>query len=295
MKYVLAISGGVDSVVLLNKIARDQAFRAEHFADALWPNDFLVAHFDHGIRNDSKDDAEFVSSLAKSYGVQFRLGAAQLGASSNEATAREKRYEFLNNISLQNQNAKIVTAHHQDDLLETIVMNLIRGTGWRGLAPMYSETARPMINMNKAEIISYAIDHNLEWHEDSTNDSPRYFRNRIRDRLTTANSTMKVEMLKLYTAQYEIKKQVDQELAGIISYHANKYSQKTVIDRYFLIMIPDSVAIELLHALTEGKLLKSQLKTVLLFAKTAKSGKKLMFLHVKISAALYQIEIENKI
>ena len=65
MRYVLAISGGIDSVVLLDKTATDLDFRRNSFNDAIWPTDFTVAHFDHGIRPDSVQDAEFVAKLAK--------------------------------------------------------------------------------------------------------------------------------------------------------------------------------------------------------------------------------------
>ena len=95
MKYVLAISGGVDSVVLLNKIARDQAFRAEHFADALWPNDFLVAHFDHGIRSDSVKDRQFVEKLARRKHLPFVYDRAELGAGASEAAAIERPGSFM--------------------------------------------------------------------------------------------------------------------------------------------------------------------------------------------------------
>ena len=87
-KFVLAVSGGVDSVVLLDVMAKSQANRPK--------TDFVVAHFDHGIRQDSSLDAELVRRLADKYNFLFELGRANLGPATSEAEARDRRYEFLN-------------------------------------------------------------------------------------------------------------------------------------------------------------------------------------------------------
>src|SRR6478609_8911137 len=106
MKYVLAVSGGVDSVVLLDMLAKSEE------------DELIVAHFEHGIRGQSsQDDARFVEALAAKYDVSCEVGYGALGADASEETARTKRYEFLKKIATKHE-ARLVTAHHQDDVIE---------------------------------------------------------------------------------------------------------------------------------------------------------------------------------
>ena len=285
MRYVLAVSGGVDSVVLLDKVATDLTFRKKFFADANWPEDFMVAHFDHGIRHDSAEDADFVADLAEEFYVKFVTERANLGKTASEATARTARYEFLRRTARE-FDAQIVTAHHQDDLIETIAINLIRGTGWRGLAPMNSDVVRPLMDTNKAEIISYAIDRNLNWREDPTNYSSRYLRNRVRDTLDKIPQPLKLKMIDLYNAQSKFRTDIDQEIDYAVQKNIIIHSDCVKISRYYLIMLPNIVAIEIINRLTDGLLTRPQLNQVLLFAKTARSGSKHEFNNVKIHKKL---------
>lgn len=172
-KYVVAVSGGVDSVVLLNMLA------AQADQEDL---SLVVAHFDHGIRPDSAEDSKFVERLARSFGLQFVSGAGELGEGASEAKAREARYAFLRSVQQAVKADAIVTAHHQDDVLETIIINLLRGTKSRGLSSLRStdQLRRPLLGVSKAEIRAYAKSHNLQWHEDSTNEDETYLRNYIR-------------------------------------------------------------------------------------------------------------------
>ncbi|MDR0957396.1 MAG: tRNA lysidine(34) synthetase TilS [Candidatus Nomurabacteria bacterium] len=258
-KYILAVSGGVDSVVMLDKVAR-----GELLTEAIFPDDFIVAHFDHGIRGEeSHKDAEFVRDLAAEYGVEFVLGEGNLAKSCNEELAREKRYEFLSNIVPP---AKIVTAHHQDDLLETVVINLIRGTGWRGLAPMSGNVLRPLLNMTKSEIVSYAIEHDLNWIEDATNFSPNYFRNRVRDFLVKITPRQKTQLLELCQKQRVLRAEIEAEIK-------KKTPQNPELSRYFFTMLLENVAIEILREVTEHDLTTPQLDQLLLFIKTARQNK----------------------
>ncbi|MCL2037404.1 tRNA lysidine(34) synthetase TilS [Candidatus Saccharibacteria bacterium] len=307
MKYVLAISGGVDSCVLLNMIATSfQEFCDNNFPDAIWPDDFIVAHFEHGVRGlESKKDVEFVRNLAEKYNVKFALGEGNLSPNCSEELAREKRYEFLRKVanchseivegSIQNlrrsfdyaqDDTLIVTAHHQDDLLETIVINLIRGTGWRGLAPMSDpQILRPLLKLTKFEIINYALENNLNWVEDATNFSPNYLRNRVRDFLANWPKAERQKLLDLYEKQRTLRTEIEKEIA--------EYDKKK-LSRYFLTMIDESSALEILREATKGKLTYPQLRQTLIFAKTALPHKKNNFKDVKIHAELREIIIETK-
>ena len=167
----MAISGGVDSVCLLHMYKDDP--------------EVFVAHFNHGTRPSSNDDEEFIKSLAEKYGKKFMVGRAELGANVSEEKARTARYDFLRKTAKEN-NAEIFTAHHLDDLIESISINLLRGTGWRGLVPLDADDIkRPLIekNFSKKDLLKYAAENDLSFREDPTNHEDNYLRNRLREKL----------------------------------------------------------------------------------------------------------------
>jgi len=248
--YVVAVSGGVDSIVLLDMLRR------------LPGHELIVAHFDHGIRSDSARDAEFVKSVAARYKLPFETHREELGANASEELARTKRYEFLRNIA-KKYNAKIVTAHHTDDTAETVAINLYRGTGWRGLAVLDSDIIRPLLGKTKQELKDYAHSQGLVWREDSTNSSEAYLRNRLRKVVATLTDDEKREILGLRHHQVETKRLIDREVARLVG-AGPEYS------RYFFTHIPKKVALECLRHVTKAKLTRPQMERVLLAIKTAK-------------------------
>src|SRR6476469_10942255 len=158
-KYVVAVSGGVDSVVLLDLLR-------------LYPGvKVTVAHFDHGIREDSHLDRAYVAELAKRYRLPFVYDKGQLGPDASEAEARRARYDFLSKVQQKTGSDALVTAHHENDVLETAIINLLRGTGRKGLSSLTNGEGiiRPLLDVPKSEIIDYAKRHGLQWREDSTN------------------------------------------------------------------------------------------------------------------------------
>lgn len=171
VSYVVAVSGGVDSVVLLD-ILRQR----------LPAGRLTVAHFDHGIRQDSAADRHFVGELAKHHGLSFVYDEGRLGPQASEADARVARYAFLRQVASRAGARYIVTAHHEDDVLETAIINLLRGTGRKGLSALRShdDLYRPLLATPKAHIRAYAARHQLAWREDSTNSDPSYLRNYVR-------------------------------------------------------------------------------------------------------------------
>ena len=175
-KYVVAVSGGVDSMVLLHLLAQMQ--RGQKYS-------FVVAHFDHGIRPDSAEDRKLVQRTAESYGLPFVYDQVSLGPTASEAVARDARYTFLHTVRTSAEADAIMTAHHQDDLLETVIINLFRGTKSRGLSSLRSTKTlfRPLLSFTKQQIRDYAQQHKLEWREDSTNDDETYLRNYIRKQI----------------------------------------------------------------------------------------------------------------
>lgn len=226
--------------------------------------EMVVAHFDHGIREDSADDERFVEGLAKKYNLPFRSKREELGEDASEERARKARYQFLSDLANEYE-AKIVTAHHGDDAIETVAINHSRGTGWRGLAVMDSEVVRPLLSMSKESIRQYAHEQNLEWHEDSTNQSDKYLRNRLRRKLTKLPETDKEKVLSLRKSQISLKKEIDTLTKQLIS-EGPEHSRSLFVE------MPRKVSIELLRAMTKGQLTGPQMGRALLAIKTFRSG-----------------------
>jgi tRNA(Ile)-lysidine synthase len=252
-KYIVAVSGGVDSVVLLDILV--------HQPD----NELIVAHFDHGIRKESHKDAEFTADLAKKYGLPFVLKREELGPDAGEEKARDQRYAFLRSVA-EKHGAKLATAHHADDVIESIVINLSRGTGWRGLAVLDSDVIRPLTDMNKAQTIDYAKKHSLEWVEDSTNKTEVYLRNRIRRKVVELDEDTKRQLLALWETQKSLKEEIEKESDKLIG-SGPKYS------RYFFSNLDDRIGSELLRHITQWRLTRPQRVKALHAIKTFLPGK----------------------
>jgi len=227
-------------------------------------HELIVAHFDHGIRDDSVEDAQFVTSLASKYGLTYAVKREELGKNASEALARDRRYAFLRKLAFEHS-ARIVTAHHLDDLVETVAINLKRGTGWRGLAAMDSDVLRPLIDTPKQQLIQYAQANGLVWHEDSTNASDAYLRNRVRQKTSDIPHDVKRQLRALHSHQKHLKQEIEKETLQLIG-TGPEYS------RYLLTHIPQSAAIECLRFITKGMLTRPQLLRCLLAVKTATAG-----------------------
>lgn len=256
MKYVVAVSGGVDSVVLLDMLVK----KGE--------DELLVAHFDHGIRPDSDADARFVEALAHTYGLAFETKREELGESASEELARERRYEFLRDVA-DRHGAQLATAHHGNDIVESVAINLIRGTGWRGLAVLNDKTVfRPLLYLAKSDIHEYALRHRLEWVEDETNASDAYLRNRIRRQLSEILPEAKQQLRELRHRQVKLAAHIDAD-AGTHMADTTSYS------RYFFSNIDEKTALELLKAVFQKagtSLTRPQRKRALHAIKTMKPG-----------------------
>lgn len=248
-KYIVAVSGGVDSVALLHMLSKVEG------------HEVIAAHFDHGIRDDSHEDALFVAALAKKYGIHLESEREELGAAASEEKARERRYAFLRSVA-EKHNGRIVTAHHADDTVESIAINMHRGTGWRGLAVLDSDVLRPLLHLTKQELLDYAQRHSLEWREDSTNASDAYLRNRIRKTTKILPLALKKQLLVLRTEQLKTKRMIQESVQELVG-DGPEYS------RYFFTHIPNIVAIECLRYITQAKLTRPQLERLLLAVKTA--------------------------
>lgn len=181
--YLLAISGGSDSVCLF------------HVLKSLGIN-FQIAHCNFNLRGEESDgDEEFVRSLSKDYTLSGYFTSFQTTSFAKEnklsiqEAARKLRYNWFDELRIQNNIDYIITAHHQDDLIETILINLTRGTGLSGLKGIPIQTGkviRPMLHATKGDVNSYISDLNINYRQDSSNDSLKYSRNYLRHKIIPA-------------------------------------------------------------------------------------------------------------
>lgn len=233
--YVVAVSGGVDSVALLHILAQKPDIA------------LVVAHYDHGIREDSMQDRKFVQQLAEKLGLPFVYEAGHLGANASEATARSARYAFLHSVKQAHNARAIITAHHQDDVIETALLNMVRGTGRKGISSLQStdDIVRPLLTVPKAEIVRYAKANSLAWREDSTNSEDIYLRNYLRHNiLKKISETERKELLTHITKMRDINHEIDALLLAQI----NTQDSPQVINRYYFTQLPHAIAKELLAA-----------------------------------------------
>jgi tRNA(Ile)-lysidine synthase len=163
-------------------------------------------------------------------------------------------------------NATLVTAHHADDIIESIAINLIRGTGWRGLAVLDSDVQRLLTGLNKMEIIDYAKRNKLAWREHSTNAEDKYLRNRIRRKTMRMPEDQRRELLALHADQKRIKKHIKDEVKRLVG-------EGPVYNRYFFIHINEASASECLRYIVGSRLTHPQIIKALHAIKTAQSGK----------------------
>lgn len=233
--YVLAVSGGVDSMVLL-----DVMRKLPHV-------EIVVAHYDHGIREDSGVDRLFVERITARHNLPFFYEQGMLGATASEATARTARYNFLKRIRTQTNAQAIVTAHHQDDVIETAILNVLRGTGRKGLSSLMDTDMyrRPFLGVTKQQIIGYAHAHHVHWREDSTNTNDAYLRNYVRLRIVPRLSNQaRVQLLAHIQAAQTVNPVIDTLLLQDVQTHG----QEGGLDRRWFTELPYDVSCEVMAA-----------------------------------------------
>ncbi|MDO7886426.1 tRNA lysidine(34) synthetase TilS [Hymenobacter cheonanensis] len=177
---LVAVSGGLDSVVLLDVLHRLGAQLA-------------VAHCHFGLRGEEADaDEQFVRKLAKQYEVPYfaeffqTKAFAEREGISTQMAARLLRYRWWEQVRATNGYAAIATAHHRRDAAETMLLNLTHGTGLAGLHGIQAKNGyvvRPLLASAKDDLYDYLVENRLIWREDASNDSPVYQRNRLRQQV----------------------------------------------------------------------------------------------------------------
>lgn len=183
-RVLCAVSGGADSMCLLSWLHDNAQTLGITVA---------AAHFNHCLRGEESDrDEEFVKDFCRREGISFACGRGDVAAlardsgRSTEDAARAMRYDFLRSAAKKTGCNKIATAHNAEDNAETMLLNLVRGAGARGLAgipPVRDEFIRPLLSTTRAEILSYLNDRGICYVTDSTNLDDDYTRNKLRHRV----------------------------------------------------------------------------------------------------------------
>lgn len=176
-RFVLAVSGGLDSMVLLSAVA--ETFRGRRSA-------LLVATFDHRTGPHASRAAQLVEKRATSLGLRCKVGVAN-HTGTREAEWRDERWRFLR-ATAERFKGSIATAHTLDDQLETVFMRILRDAGPRGLAGLYaeSEVVRPFIGLRRHQLATFADQRNIRYIDDPSNESRAHLRNRVRHEILPA-------------------------------------------------------------------------------------------------------------
>ena len=182
-KWLLAVSGGMDSMVLLN-LCYQAGFNIS------------VAHFNFNLRGEESDaDAQFVKDTCYKLKIPYfekHFGTKEYASEhgiSTQMAARDLRYAWFNEVLSEQNLDQLAVAHHAQDNLETVLLNLARGTsisGLRGMLPKSGNIVRPLLSFERSEIENFAKQENIEWREDSSNVSDDYKRNYLRHQVIPA-------------------------------------------------------------------------------------------------------------
>ena len=169
---VCAVSGGADSIALL---------WALYLLKEEWQLSLSAVHFNHHLRGEASDeDEQFVRDFCNGYGIPLYVGSEYVVPNEKglEAAAREARYRYFATLP-----GKIATAHTADDNAETVLMHLLRGTGWKGLggiAPKRNKLIRPLLSVTRGEVEIFLEEYALPHREDNSNHTDLFLRNRLR-------------------------------------------------------------------------------------------------------------------
>ena len=221
ISIVIAVSGGPDSMALLNLL---NVIKKEKNIK------IICAHVNHNLRKESKAEAKMVKDYCKQKSIIYEYMEIKEYKGNTENYAREKRYEFFENLLKKYNSKYLFTAHHGDDLIETVIMRLIRSSSLKGYSAFSEITEkkdykiyRPLITKTKEEIFNYVKNNNLPYAIDKTNDSDFFTRNRIRKyilpRLKGENKNVHLKFLEfsktLSETEKYLKKQTEKALSKI--------------------------------------------------------------------------------
>ena len=219
---VVAVSGGPDSMTLLNLLERVRL---------IIPINIVCAHVNHNKRVESESEKDFVEDYCKNHNIYFEyMKIEEYGDGNFHNTAREIRYDFFKRVMIKYGSRVLMTAHHGDDLIETILMRIVRGSTLKGYAGFSCisdmggyRIIRPLIFHTKDEILEYTKLNNLSYVIDSSNNEDDYTRNRYRHTvlpfLKSEEENVHDKFLKFSELLLEYEKHFDVDMS---KYYSNK-------------------------------------------------------------------------
>jgi len=259
-RVLLAVSGGVDSVVLLEVLCE----LAPELGIGL-----VIAHLDHGLRGEAaREDARFVASLGAARGIVVRserVDVSDIARSSRqnlESAARDARRSFLLRVAREVGAEKIGLGHTADDRAETVLFNLARGAGPRGLSslrPVDPPLIRPLIEVSRQDVLEFARSRRLAWREDETNADLRLSRNRIRHQILPLLRTINPRAVEALARAADLAEEERGALAYLVallwpSVARAEEEGRIVLDRNALSAVPAEVrAVLVRHALLAAR------------------------------------------
>ena len=227
-KLLLMVSGGVDSMVLL-----DLALKS------LPADQLAVFHLDHNARLDSGKDLNFVQNLCSKNNIKFYSEKLDTQPLINvEAPWREERKRLSQKAADDFGATKILTAHHATDLTETMIFRLTKGAGPNGLSP-FDISTKPFWNMAKQTLLKYAQEHQLEWQEDVTNLNTKFERNLIRAEVLPTLRKITPNLETVFVRESETFAQLQDFLSQQLNFSCQtELKQKSITLKKFLDLHP---------------------------------------------------------
>lgn len=224
---VIGLSGGPDSMCLFSLLLEIRKYINLNI---------ICAHVNHNVRKESQEESEFVKKVVQDNNCIFEYFKIESYEQENfESNARNKRYKFYEELIKKYNANYLMTAHHGDDLIETIMMRLVRGSNFNGYAGFRKETCfnsyqllRPLIYTTKKEIEEYNLKNKIEYRIDKTNQDIKYTRNRYRKKilpiLKNENKNVHKKFLKFSEEIYNIEKFLEKETNNALTkvYHFGK-------------------------------------------------------------------------
>lgn len=268
-----AVSGGADSMCLLhwlNELRETYGFL------------LFAAHFEHGLRGEeSLRDAEFTAEQCRRLGISCSVGHGNVSAYAEqqhlgtEDAARTLRYRFLEETADRLNCDRIATAHNLNDNAETVLMNLCRGAGTRGLAgipPVRGRLIRPLLQTSREEIEEYLTQHGIPHIEDSSNRTDSYTRNRIRHQMIPLLIRENPSFLKAIGRTTEILREDDACLCREAEAFLNTYENNGTIPAKRLMELEPAVAVRVIRLLCGSGVSLERAQALLAFAKGTERG-----------------------
>ena len=228
---VVGVSGGPDSMALLNVLINLNNNNLSY--------KIIVAHVNHGIRKEADEETKFVEEFCQKNNIQCFIKKenvnelAKQNKIGTEEAGRNLRYSFFEEVAIKNNANKIATAHTANDNAETVLMNIIRGSGTSGLKGIEpkrdNKFIRPLIECTRAEIEKYCEEKNLNPKEDKTNKENIYTRNKIRNQLIPALEEFNPSIISSLNRMSEIARE------------ENEYLNKQVENAYKDMLISENI------------------------------------------------------